>query len=574
MYYDKKPETVISEYDIACQGNEKIVQEIQTRVDRSVNKQIIVFECYPGTDYSNLYNGIIRPLKPDKIIFSDDYAMGADEVNKMISREMTDDRVLGMMTHYEIHDFYSNVETLRQNILDGVGLTIVYGTGASLLVPHADTVVYCELARWEIQLRYRMGMTNWLQENSEADPLVKFKRGYFFEWRVADQYKKQILPISNYVMDVNNPKVPNLISKDDFLAALTKLSTQPYRTVPYFDSSVWGGQWMKKQFNLSREKINYGWAFDGVPEENSLLFQFGSLDFETPAIDLMLFKPKQILGDKVYARFGAEFPIRFDFLDTIGGGNLSLQVHPVTEYIKQHYGMSYTQDESYYILESTDESSVYLGLKQSVDSNQVAQDFISSSKGEESFPAEKYINKFSAKKGDHFLIPAGTVHCGGAGTVILEVSATPYIFTFKMWDWGRVGLDGKPRPMHVSEGLENLQFNRDTNWVKNNLVNQFSLIESNSDEVIQRTGLHPTLEFIETYRHDISGIGQFLTHGSVNMLNVVDGEEAIVESPTNDFIPFVVHFGETFIIPATIKRFSIRSTKFEKRIKVLQAFVR
>ena len=70
------------------------------------------------------------------------------------------------------------------------------------------------------------------------------------------------------------------------------------------------------------------------------------------AIDLVLYQPRALLGEKVHARFGAEFPIRFDFLDTMNGANLSLQVHPLTEYIQETFGMHYTQDESYYILDA------------------------------------------------------------------------------------------------------------------------------------------------------------------------------------------------------------------------------
>ena len=88
-----------------------------------------------------------------------------------------------------------------------------------------------------------------------------------------------------------------------------------------------------------------------------------------------------------------------------------------------------------------------------------------------SFDAEKYVNKFHAKKHDHFLIPAGTIHCSSKNCMVLEISATPYIFTFKLWDWDRLVLDGLPRPIHIEDGEKNIQWNRTTSWVKDNLVN-------------------------------------------------------------------------------------------------------
>ena len=78
-------------------------------------------------------------------------------------------------------------------------------------------------------------------------------------------------------------------------------------------------------------------------------------------------------------------------------------------------------------------------------------------KGEEIFPAEKYVNKISVKKHDHVLIPAGTVHCSGKNTMVLEISATLYIFTFKLCDWRRLGMDGLPRPIHLDHGMKNIQ---------------------------------------------------------------------------------------------------------------------
>ncbi len=128
---------------------------------------------------------------------------------------------------------------------------------------------------------------------------------------------------------------------------------------------------MKEVCNLDKSVPNYAWCFNCVPEENSLLFKFGNIFIELPSMDLVFLHPEKLLGDSVYERFGAEFPIRFDFLDTIGGGNLSLQVHPTDSYIKENFGMSYTQDESYYILDCKEDSKVFLGLKEGVDPSEM-----------------------------------------------------------------------------------------------------------------------------------------------------------------------------------------------------------
>ena len=76
-----------------------------------------------------------------------------------------------------------------------------------------------------------------------------------------------------------------------------------------------------------------------MPEENSLLLKFGDEVIEIPSINLVFRYPEKLLGDPVRARFGDEFPIRYDLLDTFDGGNLSLQVHPLTEYIQEKFGM-------------------------------------------------------------------------------------------------------------------------------------------------------------------------------------------------------------------------------------------
>jgi mannose-6-phosphate isomerase class I len=287
----------------------------------------------------------------------------------------------------------------------------------------------------------------------------------------------------------------------------------------------------------------------------------------------VLRQPRELLGDLTFARFGAEFPIRFDFLDTMGGGNLSLQVHPLTDYIQRTFGMPYTQDESYYLLDADDDAVVYLGLKEGIEPQRMLDALAAAQRGEAPFPAEEFVNTFPAKKHDHFPIPAGTVHCSGSNSMVLEISATPYIFTFKLWDWGRVGLDGKPRPIHLEHGARNIQWSRDTPWVEQNLVGQVEVLAEEPGHTEERTGLHE-LEFIETRRHWFERSIALDTLGTVNVLNLVEGTAALITSPTASFEPFEVHYAETFIVPAAAGEYAIQPAIAGERCGVVVASVR
>jgi mannose-6-phosphate isomerase len=218
---------------------------------------------------------------------------------------------------------------------------------------------------------------------------------------------------------------------------------------------------------------------------------------------------------------------------------------------------------------------VYLGLRSGIDRDAMLSSLDSASRGELSFPTEQFVNAFPAEKHDHFSIPAGTVHCSGADSMVLEISATPYLFTFKMWDWDRVGLDGVPRPVHLDHARRNIAWDRDTAWTRDNLVDQVEQVASGPGWVEERTGLHP-LEFIDVRRHWFTGVVEHNTRGTVNVLNLVEGPEAVVESPTGAFAPFVVHYAETFIVPAGVGRYDIRphGDGVGTRLGTVKAFVR
>lgn len=546
---------------------------------------VLLVDAYPGTDVAALTAQISAALPAWRLVDVETAARPIAEVEQLISPNLTDDRVFGVMSHFVLSDFYDagRLDELAQSLS---GPTVVIGWGAALLQDRLErtVTVLVDMARWEIQLRQRAGATNWRADNAGEDTLRKYKRGFFVEWRVADRHKRSFFDVLDFVVDGNaiapaepHPDSPDagMITGDAFRTALKDAASRPFRVVPFFDPGVWGGQWMKNLIGLDPSKDNYAWCFDCVPEENSLLLEGEGGIVEIPALDLVFSRPVELLGAKTFSRFGAEFPIRFDFLDTMDGGNLSLQVHPLTDYIQNTFGMHYTQDESYYMLDAADDAVVYLGTKEGVDREAMLRDLATAQDGEHPFPAEKYVNSYPARKHDHFAIPAGTVHCSGANSMVLEISATPFIFTFKLWDWGRVGLDGIPRPVHLDHGARNIQWDRDTAWVDDNLIGQVETIRTDGDVIEESTGLHE-LEFIEVRRHWFTEAADHDTDGTVNVLNLVEGDEVRVVSPTGAFDPFTVHYAETFIVPAAVGEYRIERTEQSRsaRFATVKAYVR
>ena len=549
----------------------------QAIAECKTSKTVLVVECYPGVDSAALLQQLQRTLAPVLSVNAANAMLAGDKIDALVAPFLGGDSpVFGFLCDLTLPQFFDTgrVEHLRSQIA-GVkaGLVLMVGCGARLIAK-GDILVYADLARWEAQLRFRRNESSNLGvENRTLAAHLQYKRAYFVDWRVADRWKQPLIAEWDFVLDTHDPKEPKLAEGEAVRRALRHATTRPFRVVPFFDPAPWGGQWMKEVCDLPRDKPNYGWCFDCVPEENSLLLGFGDIRFEIPSINLVFDQPRALLGDAVYARFGAEFPIRFDFLDTMDGGNLSFQVHPLTEYIRRHFGMSYTQDESYYMLDVGPGASVYLGLREDTDPAAMQRALEKAQNGGPSFAALEYTNQFDALKHDHFLIPAGTVHCSGANSMVLEISATPYIFTFKMWDWSRLGLDGKPRPISLEHGLKNIQWDRTTDWVKQNLINRVEPLSSGEGWREEKTGLHP-LEFIETRRHWFTKTVPHDTRGTVNVLNLVEGEEAVVESPDKAFEPFPIHYAETFIVPANVGAYSVKPTDHGKESATLKAFVR
>lgn len=560
--YDKYPVVPVSDLSSDCwEGWDTITQQIQAKLNNvSKGKQILVVECYQGVLDEEVETALKKAF-PSAVYFNSSRAMfSEEELNNRLKADITDDEIFGYMTRYQMDCYFDPKKTmLFRNEIEkvGSGLVLIYGTGAAYIQPQCDVLVYVDMARWEIQMRFRKNKVSNIGVNNKGErPSLQYKRAFFVDWRICDRFKKKLMKRLDYILDTNVCNNPKMITGNMFLTGLKKAVQRPFRVVPFFDPGPWGGQWMKEVCDLDRDTVNFAWCFDCVPEENSLFLGFGDVKFEIPSIDLVFAYPQELLGEPVHGRFGDEFPIRFDFLDTMGGGNLSLQVHPLTEYIQEKFGMHYTQDESYYLLDAEEGAVVYAGLKENIQPEEMIRD-LEAAQTTGVFDTNKYVGCYPVKKHDHILFPAGTIHCSGSESMVLEISATPFIFTFKLWDWGRLGLDGRPRPINIEHGKHVIQWNRTESWIKKEVFNKIEKVAEGDGWVEEHTGLHKR-EFVETRRHWFSKPVLHKTNGCVNVLNLVEGREVIIESPTHAFEPYVIHYAETFIVPGNVDEYIIR----------------
>jgi mannose-6-phosphate isomerase class I len=437
--------------------------------------------------------------------------------------------------------------------------------GAALTNQQAP-VVYLDIAKNELQYRMRAGSVTNLGSNTTIAHAEMYKRSYFVDWVVLNEYKRTLLNRIRIMADAQWYDTLTWITISDLKEGIEQISRSVFRVRPWFEPGAWGGQWMKEHIaGLNKEEVNYAWSFEMIVPENGVLFESSRNVLEIPFEWMMYLQHEAILG-KHAGIFGYEFPIRFDFLDTFDGGNLSIQCHPSLAYIREHFGETITQDETYYILDCKEDAYVYLGFQEGIDAGTFRKELENSRDNNTPLKIEQYVQKHAAGKHDLFLIPNRTVHSAGANNMVLEISATPYIFTFKMYDWLRLGLDGKPRAINITHAFNNLDFSRQGAEVSKQLRSAPKVIETGKDWQIIHLPTHED-HFYDVQRLEFDTEIVVETNGCCLVMMLVEGTAVAINGQA------VYQYAETFVIPAAAGKCVI-SNKGKERAKVIKAFLK
>ena len=521
-------------------------------------EQYVVIDGYGGVLWENFRKQLHKCfIKKNKKIFWYDIEAclkPAEVIADMISPSLNgDDPVFGKKYTGTISDFFDDEKLSRIIPAAGTADTcIIYGSGAALTKLKAK-LIYIDVPKNEIQYRMRAGSICNMGAEEQNTAAQMYKRFYFVDWPVLNHHKEQLLSDIDIIADEQRIDEITWMKGNDFRNTLQEMTTQPFRARPWFEAGVWGGNWMKKHIaGLNKNEVNYAWSFELITPENGIVIEGNSFLMEVSFDFLMYAGHRNILG-KAADRFGKDFPIRFDFLDTYDGGNLSIQCHPRTAYIRENFGESFTQDETYYILDCEPEAKVYLGFQEDINSDEFKNELVEARQNSKALAVEKYVQIHPAQKHDLFLIPNGTIHASGKNNMVLEISNTPYIFTFKMYDWLRLDLNGQPRPINIEHAFNNLYFERKGDIVKKELISVPQLMEEWPGGRKLKLPTHP-VHFYEVDRYEFKGSVWINTLHQCHICMLVEGTSIEVVS---DGKSQIFQYAETFVIPAVVKQYQL-----------------
>src|SRR5262245_48764758 len=222
----------------------------------------------------------------------------------------------------------------------------------------------------------------------------------------------------------------------------------PLRFEPILRELIWGG---RRLGTVLHKPIGEGsdyaesWELSDYHNQVSVVSE-GALA-GTTLRELVRTRGEELLGNALGPR--EQFPLLVKFIDA--NQDLSVQVHPDDEKGRRLAGDN-GKTEGWVILAADPGSWIYAGLKPGVGRDEFHEAIRSGR-------VEPLLHRFEPKPGDSILIEAGTVHAIGAGVLLAEIQQMSDA-TFRVFDWNRLGADGKPRPLHIREAMESIDFGR------------------------------------------------------------------------------------------------------------------
>ncbi|QGY48258.1 phosphoheptose isomerase [Maribellus comscasis] len=554
---------------------------LQKKLNGKSGAVVIALDGYIGAEWEQTVNLISQELKLQRlkitaIDFADVYKSSA-ELDKLFAEYLEEnlekDPVLlfGKLFKGDFEDIIDNrkYKLLKKRITEAIEgqekeVIIVYGCGAAIksLRSLYDFVFYFDVTPKEVILRAKKGKFANLGDTIARPVKTMLRRCYYVDFELAGHLRWDMIENDeiDYYVASNDPDNIQLIPKESFSDITSALVRYPLRCKPVYIEGVWGGHYMKSLRNLPDNMRNAAWVFDLIPLEVSIVVEAGSQLIEMPYFTFVQKEGTQLMGQDCVDKFGGYFPIRFNYDDSYhSSGNMSVQLHSSHQYNIENYGEHGRQDESYYVIATGHGAKTYLGFNEDVNPDEFIREAKKSEKEFTPIDYQKYINHVQSMPGTQVMIPAGTIHSSGRNQVVLEIgSLTVGSYTYKMYDYLRADLDGKPRPIHTYHGERELRKERKTNWVKENLVQTPWLVRSGEGWAEYIVGEHDLLYF-SLRRFEFENEIRDNTNGKFHVLTLVDGEKVLIQSVDNPEHCYTSNYLDVVVVPANMGSYVVKN---------------
>jgi mannose-6-phosphate isomerase class I len=445
-------------------------------------------------------------------------------------------------------------------------VALVFGPGAALAAP--DVLWFVDVPKRYAEAAITAGTAGNLGQADDGTATTR--RLFYIDWPLLDRHRDAAAAELDRWIDLQHPGRPLSITGDALRATARDLAHRPFRTRPTFNTTSWGGHWAQQELGFNPDARNTALGYELIAPESGALVGTREAAVEVPFQLVVALQPVPLLGAPVHARFGTSFPIRFDYLDTVGGGNLSVHCHPQPDHMREMFGWPYTQHETYYLMVGGQDRVVYLGLRDNVDVDEFHARAHDADEHAIPFDIEQFVQTFPAEPHQLFLVPAGTPHGSGEGNVVLEVSATPYLYSLRFYDWLRRDAAGAQRAVHVEHAFANLNRTRRGARVQTDLVQQPRTTAQGDGWRDELLGALPEMFFqVRRVVLEPGGSASLSTDDRFCVFTVVEGDGAVLRwsGGSHDLA-----YAETIVVPASVGDYTVTAVG-DSPVRLVRALV-
>lgn len=318
---------------------------------------------------------------------------------------------------------------------------------------------------------------------------------------------------------------------------------------PNLHQLVWGGNKLRdwKKLNGIPDSIGESWEVSAVKGKESIIAN-GALAGMNLA-DVCAEYRERLMGKAVWEKYNGEFPLLAKFIDA--KSDLSIQVHPDDELARERHDC-FGKNEMWLILDAEPDANIYSGLKDTISKYEYQ-------KRVEDGSICTVLKNHHAHPGDMFYIPAGRVHAIGGGILLAEIQQSSDI-TYRIFDYNRPGLDGKPRQLHTELAVDAINFNVEADYRTHYSIRHNKPTHAITSPYFQLNLLDIDGPTTRHLRKCDSFIIYMCTHGECSISPEANPDDTIL-----------LHEGYSCLVPAEIADMVIKPTS--PHTSLIEAFI-